>query len=293
MGTREKLFRQKLANQIESLLAASEKVFTREKLDDEWLETMLKKTQELTSGLTIYQFLHELPENEALQLEFLEFKEAMKEVDEINAESYGKEILKEIDEFESQEAEDVFITEEEQEEEPEEAIEEIAVPTEEIEAIEEVEVIEEAPIEVEEEVQEEPKPAPVQEPEPQKEAKPKKESKTEAVTPLPKKESVPEEKKEINDSIALSETSLADKLRSKSIKKLAESIALNERFLYSNELFNGNMEAFKRALNELDHIASKEDAQRYIELQLQVENNWDLESETVQSFITLVERRFN
>jgi hypothetical protein len=53
------------------------------------------------------------------------------------------------------------------------------------------------------------------------------------------------------------------------------------------------MEAFKRALNELDHIASKEDAQRYIELQLQVENNWSMESETVQSFITLVERRFN
>ncbi|MFT5878650.1 MAG: hypothetical protein ACI8SA_002520, partial [Dokdonia sp.] len=98
---------------------------------------------------------------------------------------------------------------------------------------------------------------------------------------------------EINDSMALSETSLADKLRSKSIKKLADSIALNERFLFSNELFNGNMEAFKRALNELDHIASKEDAKRYIALQLQVENNWKMESDTVQSFITLVERRFN
>ena len=100
-------------------------------------------------------------------------------------------------------------------------------------------------------------------------------------------------KKEINDTLAIHETSIADELRSNSIQTLADSIALNERFLYSNELFNGNMEAFKRALNELDHIASKADAQRYIELQLQVENNWNMESDAVQSFITLVERRFN
>ena len=98
---------------------------------------------------------------------------------------------------------------------------------------------------------------------------------------------------EINDAVAQNSTSLADKLRSKSIQKLADSIALNERFLYSNELFNGNMEAFKRALNELDHIASLDDATRYMEVQLKVEHSWNEESTTVQQFIQLVERRFN
>ena len=97
---------------------------------------------------------------------------------------------------------------------------------------------------------------------------------------------------EINETINRNPT-LSDKLRKKSITKLADSIALNERFLYSNELFNGNMESFKRALNELDHIASKDDAQRYIEMQLKDEHQWNMESQIVQGFIALVERRFN
>jgi hypothetical protein len=98
---------------------------------------------------------------------------------------------------------------------------------------------------------------------------------------------------EINDLVANPEASLAEKLSRKSIGKLADSIALNERFLYSNELFNGNMEAFKRALTELDHIASLDDARRYIEVQLKSENDWEMDSKIVQGFISLVERRFN
>ena len=93
--------------------------------------------------------------------------------------------------------------------------------------------------------------------------------------------------------MANTEPSLADKLSTKSIAKLADSIALNERFLYSNELFNGNMEAFKKALSELDHIASLADAKRYLDVQLKEEHSWNMDSETVQSFISLVERRFN
>lgn len=295
MGTREKLFRQKLANQIEAVLTSSEKVFSTEKLDQKWIETMLKETQELTSALTIYQFLHELPENESLQVEFLELKEEDAKNPVKEASSYGEEILKEIDEFESQEAEEVFVTEETEPEEIQVAEPVIAPPVEEKEEPQKEEkVMEVAEVEtpemdtapMEEEV------LPV-EPEitsvPEAPKAEEKNNESEVAAMLTEEEKV----KEINDSVALSETSLADKLRSKSIQKLAESIALNERFLYSNELFNGNMEAFKRALNELDHIASKEDAQRFIELQLQVENNWDLESETVQSFIALVERRFN
>ena len=74
MGTREKLFRQKLAGQLETLLHHSEKVFSAEKLDQEWVANMISETQELTSILTIYQFLHELPEDANLQLEFLELQ---------------------------------------------------------------------------------------------------------------------------------------------------------------------------------------------------------------------------
>ena len=246
MGTREKLFRQKLADQIEKLLTQSEKVFTTEKLSKEWMDSMVADTQELTRSLNIYQFLHELPENESLQIEFLELDEKETESKSTTVTpSYGDEILKEIDEFDTQEAIDI------------EPVEEIT------EVISEPELVQEKTIEIIED-------------------------------PVESKTSKSEEKvAEINDLIANNDTSLAEKLRKKSIKKLAESIALNERFLYSNELFNGNMEAFKQALNELDHIASLEDATRFIEIQLKEQNGWKMESEIVQGFITLVNRRFN
>ena len=255
MGTREKLFRQKLADQIEGLLTQSEKVFTSEKLSNEWLESMLKETQELTSILTIYQFLHELPEDENLQIEFLELAEKEAEAKkETEIPNYGDEIMKEIDEFDAQMAVDV--------EETVEKVEEVE--------IEDIPVQKEEPVIVEEQIT-----AEIEEVE---------------------SEDIPVQKEkpaEVNDLIANKDASLADKLSKKSITKLADSIALNERFLYSNELFNGNMEVFKRALTELDHIASLDDAKRFIEVQLKEENNWNMDSEIVQGFISLVERRFN
>jgi len=273
MGTRDKLFRQKLANQIESLLTQSEKVFSSEKLSNEWLEDMLKGTQELTSALTIYQFLHELPEDENLQIEFLEMAEKEKEAEkEPEIPNFGDEIMKEIDEFDTQMAVDIEAVEEVSEEKEVE-IENIPVQEkEEIKITPETETI---PVqaELEKEVEEDvaPEPEVVAESKPENEDKPA----------------------EINDLVANPEASLAEKLSRKSIGKLADSIALNERFLYSNELFNGNMEAFKRALTELDHIASLDDARRYIEVQLKSENDWEMDSKIVQGFISLVERRFN
>lgn len=271
MGTREKLFRQKLADQIERLLTESEVVFGTEKLTDDWMEKMLEHTHELSNQLAVYRFLHNLPENEDLQVEFLELQDENKEPTSKEIPSYGDEILKEIDEFESQEAVDVTIVEEEIT---------VEIETEEPEVVAEEEVIdEEVPVEAATEEEE-----PVAEKE---EVEEQEEIELEA-----DEEVKSEEVTEINDKVARKTPSVADRLRKKSIKKLADSIALNERFLYSNELFNGNMEAFNKALNELDHIASKDDADRFITIQLKEDNGWDMESHTVQNFISLVERRF-
>ena len=302
MGTREKLFRQKLANQIESLLTKSEKVFTSEKLSNEWLDSMLEETQELNSALTIYKFLHELPENENLQVEFLELKEKEEEEAPSEAPNYGDEILKEIDEFEAQEAIDVFETSEDKIEEPvlteelpiEETFVESNLDSEKIEEEEEEKKSSSAPeVEADEIIAN-----PIEEVDEvilEESISISEDSTKDITNEEPIKDDLPESdtKKEINDAMAINETSVADKLRSNSIQKLADSIALNERFLFSNELFNGNMEAFKRALTELDHIASIADAQRYIDVQLKTENQWNMESETVERFVSLVKRRFN
>jgi hypothetical protein len=244
MGTREKLFRQKLADQVEKLTTHTERVFTSQKLSKEWLDEMAAEITELNKRLTVYQFVHELAEDENLQIEFLELEDAEIEEKEHPIPSYGDEILKEIDEFDASQAVDIEAEDE--------------VPT-------APEVSVEQPEEKEPEV---------------------------SIKPKPNQEKI-SIKVEINDMVAKEDQSLADRLRKKSIRKLAESIALNERFLFSNELFNGNMEAFNRALNELDHIASLDDARRFIDIQLKEQHQWKMDSEVVQSFVMLVERRFN
>lgn len=304
MATREKLFRQKLATQIETLLTHSEKVFSAEKLDHEWLTKMIGETQELTSVLTIYQFLHGQPEETDLPLDFLALQDQENHKEPAPIASSDGEISKEMEEFETPIVEDMVIEEEVLHTTPmEEVPEEKAVPIQQESPIaamddakndssipEDLPVLEEPTIKTKEldaEIL----------PDPELPTKKVKESEIilpkDIISASQKTITSEEDVVEINDAVALNATSLADKLRSKSIKKLAESIALNERFLYSNELFNGNMEAFKRALNELDHIASLDDATRYLEVQLMVENNWSKDSSTVQQFIQLVERRFN
>lgn len=100
-----------------------------------------------------------------------------------------------------------------------------------------------------------------------------------------------EKKKDKKFSLEL-ESGFMEQLGNGPLNNLKEAIGLNERFLFSNELFNGNMEAFNRALNELNHLENTPDAERLINEQLAPNYKWDIENEAVERFISLVKRRF-
>lgn len=97
---------------------------------------------------------------------------------------------------------------------------------------------------------------------------------------------------DLNEKNKRDDDSLASKLKKTKIDDLKSAVALNQRFLFSNELFGGNMEAFNRALNELNHLENMDEALRYIDLQLSKNYNWKKDSETVVDFLSLIERRF-
>lgn len=88
------------------------------------------------------------------------------------------------------------------------------------------------------------------------------------------------------------EPGFTDQLGNTPLTDLKAAVGLNERFLFANELFNGNMEAFNKALNELNHLESLADAERLINAQLTVQFSWDIENEAVERFLLLVKRRF-
>lgn len=89
-----------------------------------------------------------------------------------------------------------------------------------------------------------------------------------------------------------SSDSLLEKLKKQPIANLKSAIAINQRFLFSNELFKGNMEAFNQAINELNHLENLDEALKFINLQLAEKYMWNYENPTVVQFVELVERRY-
>jgi hypothetical protein len=85
---------------------------------------------------------------------------------------------------------------------------------------------------------------------------------------------------------------LGDKVSKFRINDIKRSIGINERFLFANELFNGDMSAFTLAVEELNHVESETAANRLLNENMAPKYRWDEENETVIAFKSLVSRRF-
>jgi len=88
------------------------------------------------------------------------------------------------------------------------------------------------------------------------------------------------------------EKSLADTLN-KPVSNLNVAIGINEKFLYQNELFGGNTEAYVDSLEKLNTLQNIEDAKNYVSENFTERYQWDMQSEAVKSFMHLLERRYN
>lgn len=87
-------------------------------------------------------------------------------------------------------------------------------------------------------------------------------------------------------------TSLAEKLKRQPINDLLTAIGINQKFLFMNDLFEGERDQFHHSLDELNKFDSFLDADNYIKNNLMVKYNWDMENKSVVRFMELVERRY-
>ena len=93
------------------------------------------------------------------------------------------------------------------------------------------------------------------------------------------------------NTIALEDNSLAAKLGKKKIENLVTSIGINEKFLFTNELFEGNTEQFIKTINELNNLASFDEANGYLSNLVAV-NKWETEESSYLKLLALVERKY-
>ncbi|MCT4559876.1 MAG: hypothetical protein N4A41_00720 [Crocinitomicaceae bacterium] len=76
-----------------------------------------------------------------------------------------------------------------------------------------------------------------------------------------------------------------------SINSISGSFGLNERLLYSNELFNSDSEAFSEGIKNLDACADWNQCMDTLD-QLASNLNWERENETVAEFVGHVYRKY-
>ncbi len=72
------------------------------------------------------------------------------------------------------------------------------------------------------------------------------------------------------------------------VTDIRQAISLGDRFLFQRELFAGNGELMQHTLDDLNQLASYEEALAYI----QEKFSWDIESTAVKLFDNVLKRRF-
>ena len=233
------------------------------------IELMIEKTREIYDKLIqidalIIPFETEIPEEVVPEPEKMKEEEIPEPQPEIVAEPPKQEIS---------------------EPETEEKVEEKAVQEEEHEAVPEPPVREE-PVKEEQPVsKEEPEVAP--EPEP--------ESRTEQHDEESPKSTIDlfsTAEPTVSDVYSEQETvTVADKFSHGNVNELREAIGINEKFLFINELFNGDMSKYNKVIDELDELTTFKGAETYL-VELKVQYQWTEDNPAYRKLTELLKLKF-
>lgn len=88
-------------------------------------------------------------------------------------------------------------------------------------------------------------------------------------------------------------TTLADIHYKRPIENIKKHISINQRFMFVNELFEGNADAFNQAVETLDQCQARPEAMELIYERYGKRNGWDMESEEVLEFVEIISKRYH
>lgn len=83
-------------------------------------------------------------------------------------------------------------------------------------------------------------------------------------------------------------STVADNFRK--IERIRDRLTINQKFMFTKVLFNGDFELFSKTIEELDQQSTLQGALQYLEVHVTM---WDPESEEYQEFMEILEQRFS
>lgn len=97
----------------------------------------------------------------------------------------------------------------------------------------------------------------------------------------------------LNDQLKQQKTEVAHLLQDAPIKDLRKAIGINEKFVFLNELFNGDEVTYERSIKTINAFHVLQEAEYWMNRELKLRLGWNDTNETVQHFYGLVRRRFS
>lgn len=96
----------------------------------------------------------------------------------------------------------------------------------------------------------------------------------------------------LNDRLKEDKIELSHSLTSSPIKDLRKAIGVNDRFLFINELFRGDVAMYERSIKTIQNFSIYAEAEFWIRRELKVKIGWLDSDAVVKQFDQLVKRRF-
>jgi hypothetical protein len=97
----------------------------------------------------------------------------------------------------------------------------------------------------------------------------------------------------LNESLNKPKREWSERLQETPIKDLKKAIGINDRFLFIQELFQGDESMYERSLKTINAFSIYPEAEYWIRRELKTKLGWNDQSEAVQAFTQLVKRRFS
>lgn len=96
----------------------------------------------------------------------------------------------------------------------------------------------------------------------------------------------------LNEKLQKDQTTLADQHLNKKVENIKQSLTLNQKFMFVNELFAGNSDEFGIILDRIEKCTNYHEAIKILDDHSSERSQWDMESDAVKELIDLVSRRF-
>jgi hypothetical protein len=97
----------------------------------------------------------------------------------------------------------------------------------------------------------------------------------------------------LNDRLKEKKTEVMHTLKDSPIRDLRKAIAINDQFVFINELFRGDEAMYERSIKTLNNFTIYPEAEFWMNRELMTKLGWDENRESVKHFYQLIKRRFS